>query len=167
VHSGVGGGDGGAGASRTRVEVCGWDEACLAAAHHDPEALAQAVRAAVQDQTGFACAVGIGDTKEPAKMATRFAKETPERIYRLDSANWMSLMGNRDVTEQSGVGKRTAARLAAHNLRTVADLALANRDNLAAWFGPTIGPRLRVLARGGGSRTVTVEPWLARSKSRR
>jgi hypothetical protein len=32
-------------------------------------------------------------------MATRFAKETPERIYRLDSANWMSLMGNRDVTE--------------------------------------------------------------------
>jgi hypothetical protein len=61
-------------------------------------------------------------------------RQTPERIYRLDSANWM--MGNRDVTELSGVGKRTAARLAAHNLRTVADLALANRDSLAAWFGP-------------------------------
>ena len=99
-------------------------------------------------------------------MATRFAKETPVRIYRLDSANWMSIMGNRDVTELWGIGKRTAARLAAHNLRTVADLALSDRDNLAAWFGPTIGPRLRLLARGGGSRTVTVQPWVARSKSR-
>ena len=48
-----------------------------------------------------------------------------------------------------GIGKRTAARLAAHDLRTVTDLALADRDDLAAWFGPTIGPRLRALARGG------------------
>jgi DNA polymerase IV len=148
------------------VEVWGWDEAVLAASHHDPEALARNVRTAVEDQTGLTCAVGIGDTKERAKMATRFAKETPEHVYRLDSANWMSMMGNRDVTDLWGVGKRTAARLAAHNLRTIADLALADRDDLAAWFGPTIGPHLRVLARGGGSRTVTVEPWVARSKSR-
>jgi DNA polymerase IV len=48
----------------------------------------------------------------------------------------------------------------------VTDLALADRDDLAAWFGPTIGPHLRRLARGGGSRTITTEPWLARSKSR-
>jgi DNA polymerase-4 len=70
------------------------------------------------------------------------------------------------VTELWGIGKRTAARLAAHDLRTVTDLAQANRDDLAAWFGPTSGPRLRLLARGGGSRAVTVEPWVARSKSR-
>jgi DNA polymerase IV len=41
-----------------------------------------------------------------------------------------------------------------------------DRDDLAAWFGPTIGPRLRVLARGGSSRAITTEAWLARSKSR-
>jgi DNA polymerase IV len=75
-------------------------------------------------------------------------------------------MGDRDVVELWGVGKRTAARLAAHDLRTVTDLAVADRDDLAAWFGPTIGPRLRVLARGGSSRAITAEPWLARSKSR-
>jgi DNA polymerase-4 len=75
-------------------------------------------------------------------------------------------MGHRDVVELWGIGKRTAARLAAHNLRTVTELALADRDDLAAWFGPTIGPRLRVLARGGSSRAITTEPWLARSKSR-
>ena len=148
------------------VEVWGWDEAFIGAQHEIPEELAHAVRAAVHGRTGLTCAVGIGDTKERAKMATTFAKSVPGHIYRLDSSNWMSTMGDRDVTELWGIGKRTATRLAAHGLRTVVDLALADREDLAAWFGPTIGPRLRILARGGGSRTVTTEPWLARSKSR-
>jgi DNA polymerase IV len=148
------------------VEVWGWDEAFLGAWLEVPEDLARAVRRAVQDRTGLTCAVGIGDTKERAKMATTFAKTAPEHIYRLDSSNWIGTMGDRDVVELWGIGKRTAARLAAHGLRTVSDLALADREDLAAWFGPTIGPQLRRLARGGGSRTIATEPWLARSKSR-
>jgi DNA polymerase IV len=148
------------------VEVWGWDEAFLGARHDVPEELADAVRTAVHDHTFLTCAVGRGDTKERAKTATRFAKTGLEHIYRLDSTNWMSTMGNREVVELWGIGKRTAAQLAGHDLRTVADLAVADREDLAAWFGPTIGPRLGMLARGGGSRTVTAEPWLARSKSR-
>jgi DNA polymerase-4 len=148
------------------VEVWGWDEAFLGVNRDDPEELARAVRHTVHERTSLTCAVGIGDTKERAKMATRFAKTAPEHIYRLDSSNWISIMGGRDVEELWGIGKRTAARLAAHDLRTVTDLALADRDDLAAWFGPAIGPRLRALARGGGSRTITTAPWLARSKSR-
>jgi DNA polymerase IV len=148
------------------VEVWGWDEAYLGAHQNDPEELAAAVRTAVLDRTGLTCAVGIGDTKERAKMATRFAKTAPDHIYRLDSSNWIPMMGNRDVVELWGIGKRTAARLAAHDLRTVTDLALADRDDLAAWFGPTIGPHLRVLACGGSSRAIATEPWTARSKSR-
>lgn len=148
------------------VEVWGWDEAFIGAQHDVPEELAGAVRTAVHDRTGLTCAVGIGDTKERAKMATSFAKTVPGHIYRLDSTNWMIMMGDRDVVALWGIGKRTAARLAVHGVRTVTDLALANRDDLAVWFGPTIGPRLRILARGGTSRTITTEPWLPRSKSR-
>ena len=148
------------------VEVWGWDEAFLGAHHAEPEVLAQAVRRAVFEQTEMTCAVGIGDTKERAKMATGFAKPAPERVYRFDSTNWMPVMGDRDVVELWGIGKRTAARLAARGLHTVKDLAVADLDDLVTSFGPTTGPRLRILARGGGSRTVTTEPWLARSKSR-
>jgi DNA polymerase-4 len=148
------------------VEVWGWDEAFLGARLEVPEELARVVRGAVHDRTGLTCAVGIGDTKERAKMATSFAKAAPEHTYRLDSTNWISTMGNRDVVELWGIGKRTAARLAAHGLHTVTDLALADNEDLASWFGPAIGPHLRRLARGGGSRTITTEPWLARSKSR-
>jgi DNA polymerase IV len=53
-----------------------------------------------------------------------------------------------------------------HNLVTVTDLAQASRDDLAAWFRPTTGPHLRVLARGGASTTVTAQPWVAKSRSR-
>jgi DNA polymerase IV len=56
-------------------------------------------------------------------MATRFAKTSAEHIYCLDSSNWIPIMGGRDVEELWGIGKRTAARLAAHGLRTVTDLA--------------------------------------------
>jgi DNA polymerase IV len=148
------------------VEVWGWDEAFLGARLEVPDELARAVRSAVYDRTGLTCAVGIGDTKERAKMATSLAKAAAEHVYRLDSTNWMSTMGNRDVIELWGIGKRTAARLAAHGVHTVTDLALADSEDLAGWFGPTIGPHLRRLARGGGSRMITTEPWLARSKSR-
>jgi DNA polymerase IV len=148
------------------VEVWGWDEAVLGAHSDHPEVLAAAIRSAVSAQTGLTCAVGVGDTKERAKMATGFAKTEPDRIFRLDSTNWLGLMGDREVIELWGIGRRTAARLAKHDVHTVADLARADPAELATAFGPTIGPHLRRLARGGGSRSVSTEPWLARSKSR-
>jgi hypothetical protein len=40
-------------------------------------------------------------------------------------------MGRRDVIELWGIGKRTGARLAAHGLTTVAELAVADRE---AWL---------------------------------
>jgi DNA polymerase-4 len=148
------------------VEVWGWDEAVLGCRTADPEALAAVVRATVADETGLTCAVGIGETKERAKMATTFAKAAPDRVYRLSSANWQQVMGDREVVELWGVGARTAARLAEHGIRTVGQLATADRGALASWFGPTTGPRLRVLARGGASRSVSTEEWVPRSRSK-
>ncbi len=148
------------------VEVRGWDEAAMGVATDDPETWAQRIRAEVFDETQLTCAVGIGETIEQAKMATGFAKRSPERVFRLSPANWMPLLGDSDVTALWGIGKRTAARLAEHDVRTVADLATADRDELATWFGPTIGPALRVLARGGAARTVHAEDRLARSRSK-
>jgi DNA polymerase-4 len=148
------------------VEVWGWDEAVLGAAVADPEELAQQLRARVLHQTQLTCAVGIGETKERAKMATGFAKASPDRVFRLSSANWITVMGHRPVTELWGIGRRTAARLQEHGIETVTDLAVAERDDLATWFGPTTGPGLRALARGGTSRTVHPEERPARSRSK-
>lgn len=146
------------------VEVWGWDEAYVGADTPDPMALADEIRARVREQTGLSCAVGVGDTKERAKMATSFGK--PGGVFRLTAENWWSHMGDRPVIELWGVGTRTAARLAEHGIRTVTDLGHADEAALAAWFGPTIGPGLQRLGRGGTSRTVTTAPWVRRSLSK-
>ncbi len=148
------------------VEVWGWDEAVLGVETDAPEDLAQQVRERVRALTGLSCAVGIGETKERAKMATTFAKTTAARVFRLDAANWVPVMGPREVTALWGIGPRTAARLAGHGVRTVSDLATADRDTLADWFGPTTGPWLRALARGGWSRTISSTERVPVSRSK-
>ena len=146
------------------VEVFGLDEAFVGARTADPEALAARVRAAVEEATGFVCSVGIGDNKLRAKVATGFAK--PAGVYRLTRDNWMAVMGDRPTDALHGIGRRTAAKLAADGLTTVAQLAAADHRALARRFGPTMGPWYKVLALGAGDAEVRTEPWRAKSRSR-
>ena len=150
------------------VEVWGWDEAFVAAESDDrtddPEALAAALRQAVLAETGLSCSIGIGNTRLQAKTATGFAK--PAGIARLSGERWLEVMGDKPVETIWGIGAKTAQRLAAAGIATVAALAAADPADLALRFGPTIGPRLRQLGRGGDRWPVVDEPWVARSRSR-
>lgn len=146
------------------VEVIGWDEAFLGAHTDDPETLAEDARRAIADETGLASSVGIGDNKLRAKLATGFAK--PAGIYRLTRENWVEVMGHRPTEALWGIGRRTAAKLAEQGLLTVADLARADPEALAARFGPRMGPWYRTLALGAGDATVTSTPYVPRSRGR-
>lgn len=146
------------------VEVPGWDEAFVGADTCDPEALADHIRRAVEDETGLSCSIGIGDNKLRAKLATGFAK--PAGIYRLTRHNWMEVMGGRSTEALWGIGRKTATKLAEAGITTVAELASAEPARLAARFGPTMGPWYRALALGAGDTEVTAEPHVPRSRSR-
>jgi DNA polymerase IV len=146
------------------VEVGGWDEAFVGAASDDPEALARTIQARVLAETGLTCAVGIGETKLQAKTATGFAK--PGGVARLTRRTWFETMGRQPVTSIWGIGKRTAELLAELSIHTVTELADADHHELAARFGPRIGPSLKVLGLGGDDAPVVGEPYVARSRSR-
>ncbi|HEX5407232.1 MAG TPA: DNA polymerase IV [Pseudonocardiaceae bacterium] len=146
------------------VEVLGWDEAFLGAHTDDPEALADDVRRAIADETGLASSVGIGDNKLRAKIATGFAK--PAGVYRLTRHNWVAVMADRPTVALWGIGSRTSAKLADEGITTVADLARTDPADLAARFGPRMGPWYRDLALGAGDTEVTATPWVAKSRSR-
>jgi DNA polymerase-4 len=146
------------------VEVLGWDEAFVGAHTTSPEALAASLRQAVAASTGMSCSVGIGDNKLRAKIATGFAK--PAGIYRLTKSNWVEVMASRPTRALWGIGPRTSAKLASLGFITVADLARADPDALAARFGPRMGPWYRQLALGAGDTEVSATPWVARSRSR-
>ncbi|WP_216208583.1 DNA polymerase IV [Amycolatopsis aidingensis] len=146
------------------VEILGWDEAFLGVRTTDPEALAADLQRAVTAETGLSCSVGIGDNKLRAKLATGFAK--PAGVYRLTRDNWVAVMAERPVDALWGIGRRTTAKLAELGLTTVGQLARADPADLAARFGPNMGPWYRTLALGAGDTEVTATPWVAKSRSR-
>ncbi|WP_067826417.1 DNA polymerase IV [Nocardia inohanensis] len=153
-----------------RVEVLGFDEAFLAVDTDDPEALAREIRSAIEELQ-LTCSIGIGDNKTRAKLATGFAKavgkagdaDAPESeeqgtgIFRLTAGNWTQLMAHRPTSALWGIGPRIAKRMSALGIDTVAQLAAADRDRLAAEFGPNTGPYLWVLGHGAGD-TDIAEP---------
>ncbi|WP_075817619.1 DNA polymerase IV [Serinicoccus sp. CNJ-927] len=146
------------------VQVLGWDEAFVGVETDDVEAVAAGVQAAVLERTGLHCSIGIGDSLVRAKTATDFGK--PRGTYVLTREIWLEVMGPRPTTALWGVGKRIAARLEQVGLTTVAELAGADDAVLAAEFGPTNGPRLSELGRGGGADWPDDSPWVPRARGR-
>ncbi len=146
------------------IEEWGWDEALIGARTDDPEALAREVQERMRTETGLSCAVGVGETKLQAKTATGFAK--PGGIATLTQRTWLETMGDRPATALSGIGGRMAGHLAELGIHTVRDLAASDRHVLAARFGPTIGPSLKILGMGGDRSPVVDVPHVPRSRSR-
>lgn len=146
------------------VQILGWDEAFVGITTDDPEAYARRTQQAVLERTRLHCSVGIGDTLIRAKNATDFGK--PRGTFRLTAENWLDVMGERPVIELWGVGGKISKRLAAHGIRTVAQLASAGEAVLVSEFGPKMGPWYRQLGRGDGSAVVDDTPWVARGHGR-
>jgi DNA polymerase-4 len=146
------------------VEVMGWDEAFVGAVTDDPEALAADIQRQVLARTKLSCSVGIGDNKLRAKLATGFAK--PAGVYRLTAENWFPVMRDRPTEALWGIGRKTARKLADLGYITVGQLARADREELAARLGPTMGPWYVQLARGLDSSPVVGTPYVPRSRSR-
>src|SRR5215469_8169106 len=142
------------------VEVLGWDEAFVGVEVEDPEAFARSLARQVREATQLDCTVGIGENKLQAKIATGFGK--PAGVFRLTSANWFEVLGARPTEALWGIGAKTAKKLAGLGIGTVADLATADPDALAAVFGPMTGPWLVLLGRGRGDADVDDSPYVAR-----
>jgi len=146
------------------VEVWGWDEAFVGGDIADPQALAEELKAAVFAETGLSCAIGIGENKQQAKIAARFAK--PGGIHTLSTDTWMTVMGERPAAELWGIGPKTTRKLDELGLHTVAQLAATPPAALVERFGARQAEWLPVAAAGGGDTRISTEPWVARSRSR-
>ncbi|HEX9065161.1 MAG TPA: DNA polymerase IV, partial [Streptosporangiaceae bacterium] len=146
------------------VEVMGWDEAFLAAECDDPERLARSIQAQVHAATSLDCSVGIGENKLQAKIATGYGK--PAGVFAITSQTWPELLGPCPTDALWGIGSRTASKLTALGIGTVAELAAADPRALALRFGPRIGPWLVQLARGIDLSPVTDEPYVPRGHGR-
>jgi nucleotidyltransferase/DNA polymerase involved in DNA repair len=138
------------------VEVLGWDEAFVGVKTDDPEAFARGIAADVKAATELDCSAGIGENKLQAKIATGFAK--PAGVYRLTSATWFDVLGDRRPDAIWGIGAKTVAKLGTVGITSVRSLADADPASLVPVFGPMTGPWLVLLGLGRGDSEVDPTP---------
>jgi len=136
-----------------RVEQVGLDEAYLDLTGLDrPKAAARRVKAAVLERTGLTCSIGIGPNKLVAKVASD--AEKPDGFVVLSAAAARERFAKSRPGLIPGIGPRTAQRLTARGIDTLAALRETPLDELIDEFGPRHGPYLQALANFDDARTV-------------
>jgi len=114
--------------------------------------IATALRARIRDETDLTASVGVGTTKQIAKLASDLAK--PDGLLVVEPGTEMAFLAPLEVTRLWGVGPATRRRLARLGVRTVGELAAIPSDALQRALGRASGTQLSALARNEDDRAV-------------
>lgn len=117
-----------------------------------PVDIAARLRADVRDRVGLPITVGIARTKFLAKVASQEAK--PDGLLLVPPDRELAFLHPLPVRRLWGVGAKTAEKLRAHGIETVADVAELNESTLGSLVGGAMGSRLFALSRNIDQRRV-------------
>jgi DNA polymerase-4 len=138
------------------VEVVGLDEAYLELTGLPaPKAAMRRLVLELERLTGLSASVGIGPNKLVAKVASD--AEKPRGFVVLSSDAARARFGASPPGLVPGIGPKTAERLRAAGISTLAQLAAAPAPELAQRFGPRLGAELVRRARFEDDAPVTEE----------
>jgi len=136
------------------VEVVGLDEAYLdLAGLLAPRAAMRRLVGEIHAATGLHCSVGIGPNRLVAKVASD--AEKPRGFVVLTREQACARFANAPPVLVPGIGPKTAARLHALGLETLAAVAAADLDVLRRHFGTNLGHDLQRRARFEGATALT------------
>jgi DNA polymerase-4 len=110
------------------------------------------LREQVRDRVGLPITVGIARTKFLAKVASQQAK--PDGLLLVPPDRELAFLHPLPVRSLWGVGAKTAEKLHAHGIHTVADVAELSETSLAAMVGGAMGRQLFCLSRNIDQRRV-------------
>src|SRR5690242_1634784 len=117
-----------------------------------PVEIGARLRADVRDRVGLPITVGIARTKFLAKVASQEAK--PDGLLLVPPDQELAFLRPLPVRRLWGVGAKTAEKLRAHGMETVADVAELNESTLGSLVGGAMGSRLFALSRNIDQRRV-------------
>jgi DNA polymerase IV len=118
-----------------------------------PAQIAARLRADVRDRVGLPITVGIARTKFLAKVASQEAK--PDGLLLVAPDQELAFLHPLPVRRLWGVGSKTADKLNAHGLYSVADVAELGESTLASLLGGAMGRQLFALSHNIDRRRVT------------
>jgi DNA polymerase V len=118
--------------------------------HRDLTETGQAIRRRVKQWVGVPVSVGIGSTKTLAKLANHVAKKRAGwngvcDLGTLPGPDLETLLASIEVREVWGVGRKTAIKLAAQNIVTVADLKAADARRIGERYSVVMERTVREL----------------------
>lgn len=122
------------------------DVTALVSPLRTPAEIAAALRREARERLGLPITVGVARSKVLAKMASRAAK--PDGLRVVLEADEREFLEPLAVERLFGVGERTAAKLHAAGLRTVAEVARLGEHALAVVVGRASARYLHAAARG-------------------
>lgn len=112
------------------------------------------LREQVQDRVGLPITVGIARTKFLAKVASQHAK--PDGLLLVPPDRELAFLHPLPVRRLWGVGTKTADKLRAHGIETVADVAELSESTLSVMVGGAMGRQLFALSHNVDCRRVSV-----------
>ena len=98
-----------------------------------PLDIAKSLMHRIRTELSLPCSVGIAPNKLLAKMASDMKKPNGLTVLRLRDVE--RVLWPKPCGELFGIGKQTAAKLAAMGIRTIGQLAMADEERLARRFG--------------------------------
>ena len=127
-----------------------------------PKEMGTAIRSRIAEDLELGCAVGVGNSKMIAKLASKQSKPRVEggSLVEGDGVVWVSpelerrWLAELPVRALWGVGPQTAAKLHQLGLRWVRDLAKVDESTLASQLGSAMAATLVAYARGEDDRSV-------------
>ncbi|PWW46009.1 Y-family DNA polymerase [Melaminivora alkalimesophila] len=117
--------------------------------------LARLIQKSIFDATGLTCSIGVAPNKLIAKMASEFNK--PNGISIVQPGDLQDLIWPLDCRKINGVGPKAEARLLAHGIRTIGELAQRPLPWLMQQFGRSYGAWLHDAAWGRDERPVVTK----------
>jgi len=142
-------------ANAETVEVVGLDEAYVdLTGIFSPKATMRRIATEIREETGLTCSVGISENRMLAKITSELGK--PAGLVVLSRAEALQRFAVASPGLIPGVGPKTAARLEAMGIRTLADLRGLEPPLLERSFGPRQGRWLHRRAHLEDDTPVTV-----------
>jgi len=114
--------------------------------------VAEAIKEAVRAATGLSCSIGITPNKLLSKIASELDK--PDGLTILTGGDIAARVWPLSARKINGIGPKTSAKLEALGIRSIGELAQADRAWLVERFGNALGAWMHDAAHGRDERPV-------------
>ncbi len=114
------------------IDECFLDYGPIKHLYGDPLVFAYKLKDEIKTKLGFTVNIGIANSKLCAKMASDFTK--PDRVHTLFNEEIPTKMWPLPIEDLFFVGKKTAQKLKALNIKTIGDLSKCEIDFLYPYF---------------------------------